>query len=1774
MSPLIKELRKKSFCVITIMCLILTGSLTLSVVETINAPVTFDSYGNLNVTGGDSYVIKNYPASSPFKHNGNIFVVGGSSLTILNSYVVMNPDSNVTVTGGSTLKIVDSTITVDKNVIQATYDLFFQIEDSDFQIINSTFICPGTFNISFSNLTVVNSDFDQLTEPANLGSPTLIFNSSNVYYEDCMVKSFDRYDDMSLLGYTNFTAINTFFDLDFIGESVMIVDGLSNADLYGVSINPGTWPYSNSPIQIKNLGAWVNIYRWLYLNVTDLLNIPVGNTTVSAKNINLNQYTPIPPQFILDYLNKGNITNTDYNITNSSGYVVLPLHTDNITYLSAPNSKFVGNYEVTAYYDQYKTTMNVGLASYPIMTDAKNNPKMTLKFSDLLLPPVNNTYFSNSTSDILISSGVGVIRDSIYQKPGGGVVDVTYGQQGNIRVKGSGALELYSTGLGIEQDANNKYYILIEENGVLKLKEQSAIMDGVVTPGKFPINLYINDSAELTLNEGSILKNIGALGIFKNSKISLDNSEIHGGLFYVNGINQNLIVSAINDSKINVSTLSLANAQVNLENSNISTKMEPTLSNLLMESVKNCTFNKPLTFTSGSIVELINVTEPDFFNITAKDTSRINVSWWLRVIVKDEQGNRLEGVSVTIQNYTTIADLWPTPYGTGITDENGVFSMPTLGGIIYCDQKTNVCVREYGGILGNYKISASFAGRTSSRQGFATGDTNVFGGNQEVIIIIPGGPDLVVTDIKFNPDPGVKDEEVNIIATIKNEGIFNASNIKVQFWDTVNNVQLGDTQTIMNLEPDEQYSVSIPQIFFSEGDYDIKVIVDPNNLVGETNEFNNEANATLTILNLDTPDLTFVANSLYTAPLSPISMNSSVKFGARIINVGDANAGTFKVRFNLYYTGVIPEIKYQIGNDTLISRLGPGITTDVVTNIPWIANMTGPYRIEALVDVTNLVPEESEMNNTISSTFEVVIGPDLTVTSVSFDPEPPITRQTDFAIIATIANVGPSKALNVTVGFYLDKVINQIGEVVIENLSSSESTQVQISTNIPTIKEVPYKIWVIVDPSLAISEINEDNNTFQTEITIMKKADLSIEAIQFQKSDIENGEDTNITAIISNIGQTSSEGFTVTFYDGNPATEGIQIKAGKTHAGLDPGDSYTFKVTWNSTQGGVHNIYVVITTTTDEEIEGKNIDYAQAYVKTKPDLFISKIFSNKEKDSALVKDPVDITITLRNGGDSGAYDFSINFWDGPPGERDEPFKTITVKSLLGKSYNNYTARYNFSTEGYHYVNVIVDQEDVVSEINENNNTAIYQIMLNRTASDLRIVESGDEILPLITNIPGLATRTIVNGEHYKLNFTIINEGNEIAENFTVHVLIGEDLNEIEIGNITIESLGFYKNINDKISIETPTVTAKYNAKNPDYQKITIWLDRENTNKEKNEDNNILEIPQGLKVIKADVQLDRVEVFRDGVLVHSEGEQLVNDIKGGDELEVRVFVKNLGSEVANATVQFYKDEDLLSSSLPDVIAVDQEKIFVHTGLVVEYGKSFNIKAAAFQDRDENPSPDDNEESIAIIVSDEGAEGDEDSSLLLWLIIIIIIVVICLIVVTLFLMRRKREKMAECSECGALIPVDATGCPKCGAEFSDEIECGECGALMKITDTKCPVCGAVFTKEAEAEAEEGLGPEEEGKPGKPPEPSKPASAKKAVAAKPKAAEEGKPPAATPAARAAAAPPVPAPPPGAKPSPEAAPAAPAAEEGEEKAECYRCGAIVPLSASMCPECGAEFE
>jgi RNA polymerase subunit RPABC4/transcription elongation factor Spt4 len=170
--------------------------------------------------------------------------------------------------------------------------------------------------------------------------------------------------------------------------------------------------------------------------------------------------------------------------------------------------------------------------------------------------------------------------------------------------------------------------------------------------------------------------------------------------------------------------------------------------------------------------------------------------------------------------------------------------------------------------------------------------------------------------------------------------------------------------------------------------------------------------------------------------------------------------------------------------------------------------------------------------------------------------------------------------------------------------------------------------------------------------------------------------------------------------------------------------------------------------------------------------------------------------------------------------------------------------------------------------------------------------------------------------------------------------------------------------------------------------------------------------------------------------------------------------------------------------------------------------------------------------------------------LMIILVVIIILVAVVLVWLFVFRKKEEGAAVCSECGSYLDLEATTCPSCGAEFSEEVECGECGGLMGITDVVCPHCDATFGEVDES----ALPPPGEGPPGAPVPgaPTAPAAAVPApVAAAPPQTE-------TPAA----------------PAPAGDAAAAPAAGGEDVAECYMCGAIIPLSAPMCPQCGAEFE
>jgi hypothetical protein len=98
-------------------------------------------------------------------------------------------------------------------------------------------------------------------------------------------------------------------------------------------------------------------------------------------------------------------------------------------------------------------------------------------------------------------------------------------------------------------------------------------------------------------------------------------------------------------------------------------------------------------------------------------------------------------------------------------------------------------------------------------------------------------PDLVVADVSFNPQDPVDGEVVTITATITNEGYSQSSKTQVQF--TVDGT-IVEITNIGRLKAGVSVDTQITQSF-TAGTHEIGVTVDPNNLVAESNEGNNDA---------------------------------------------------------------------------------------------------------------------------------------------------------------------------------------------------------------------------------------------------------------------------------------------------------------------------------------------------------------------------------------------------------------------------------------------------------------------------------------------------------------------------------------------------------------------------------------------------------------------------------------------------------------------------------------------------------------------------------------------------------------------------------------------------------------------------------------------------------------------------------------------------------------------------------------------------------------------
>ncbi|MEM4496932.1 MAG: CARDB domain-containing protein, partial [Archaeoglobaceae archaeon] len=193
--------------------------------------------------------------------------------------------------------------------------------------------------------------------------------------------------------------------------------------------------------------------------------------------------------------------------------------------------------------------------------------------------------------------------------------------------------------------------------------------------------------------------------------------------------------------------------------------------------------------------------------------------------------------------------------------------------------------------------------------------------------------DLNVTEIKVLVDNNVVNQIVlgqtaNIVATIKNEGDATAQNFGVRFLVLKDATEvLNETVAVQELEAGVSTELSVSWRPTAVGSYTIRVIADPEGVIEESNENNNERSRDVEVLAAPIPtvNVTLNASGLYlldfkVEPVPPAVALKELNVNITKVKLNNTNlTATLSGTVYLYINGIKEEDKYcnvELRNNT------------------------------------------------------------------------------------------------------------------------------------------------------------------------------------------------------------------------------------------------------------------------------------------------------------------------------------------------------------------------------------------------------------------------------------------------------------------------------------------------------------------------------------------------------------------------------------------------------------------------------------------------------------------------------------------------------------------------------------------------------------------------------------------------------------------------------------------------------------------------------------------
>jgi protocatechuate 3,4-dioxygenase beta subunit len=384
------------------------------------------------------------------------------------------------------------------------------------------------------------------------------------------------------------------------------------------------------------------------------------------------------------------------------------------------------------------------------------------------------------------------------------------------------------------------------------------------------------------------------------------------------------------------------------------------------------TFYNSSIHNSGSLdVGLGTGSDPVFVNttfnaskISTGNPSSLTVKWFVHVRVNNSLGNPVFGANVRYQDNAN-----GTYDQNFTTDADGFVRWVPVTQVVYISPNEEPI---------NYTPYLIVANKT----GMGANSTYLeFNRSTTVYLTLENNTDLTLnqTDIKASDITIALDENVTFNATVHNLGIA-ANGVVVRYYngdpDMDDNYIIDVTANEIGVDIIDtpgwgsETNASFIWTPTSTGTFVIYIWVDADNTIGETDDTNNMANITITVIKTD---LSVSKTNISIEPSNPIDSGYNITINATIFN--NVNVNVTNVIVGFYYgdpdtdkNGVLDVTAQEIDRFT-IGRINANDHANATTS--WLPPALGIHELYIWVDPDNVTSETDEWNNIASIVLEI-----------------------------------------------------------------------------------------------------------------------------------------------------------------------------------------------------------------------------------------------------------------------------------------------------------------------------------------------------------------------------------------------------------------------------------------------------------------------------------------------------------------------------------------------------------------------------------------------------------------------------------------------------------------------------------------------------------------------------------------------------------------------------------------------------------------------------------